>query len=370
MTWAVLFAISIAQGLFLIFLLVAKGFKNTLASILIGCMLLIMVLTNFGYFIIRTDLVNHIPQFYAMPFGMILLLGPLFYLYSRSVIENTFSWKNIYWLHFIPYVAQLLFNLPLFLADKALLIQFINAFLAGNLNIRAEEKVIFAIQDLHLLIYLIFTFNRVRSFKARQGNTQYIVSVSSRIKWLRALSYCFTFFLVTVFSLYVFVLMDGKYNPVTNYIYTLVTSGIIYFIAYSLVLNPELISPDFTQKYKAYMQFIGDNGEKYLAKLKSLMEENKVFTDPDLKLNVLAEKIGLPSHQVSKLINEKFGKSFNEYVNEYKVREFINRINQPQYQSYTIYGIALDVGFNSKSSFNTAFKKITGKTPSGYKTNS
>jgi AraC-like DNA-binding protein len=115
------------------------------------------------------------------------------------------------------------------------------------------------------------------------------------------------------------------------------------------------------------MQFSGEHGEKYLFRLESLMNDEKIFTNPDLKLSVLSEYLKLPSHQVSKLINEKYGKSFNDFVNEYRVKEFISRLNDLKYRSKTIFGIALDTGFNSKSSFNTAFRKITGKKPSEYK---
>ena len=369
MMWAIFFAISIAQGLFLVSLIAIRGFKNPLASRLISAMLVLMVVTNFGYLVVRTGLVHYIPQFFGFPFGMMFLFGPLFYFYSKSVIDNTFRWKKKYWLHFIPYLLQLLYNIPFLAAGKPFWLEFVNTFLSGNLPIGLTEKVILAAQDVQMLIYLILISRWLRAAKNKYGNAQYVVSITSRLKWLTALMYCFALFFITVFSLYIFVLAKGKYDPVTNYIYTLVTSGIIYFIAYKLVLNPELISPGFAQKYKAYMQFIGDDGEKYLQKLRALMDDTKIFTDPDLKLALLGEKLGLPSHQVSKLINEKFGKSFNDYVNEYRVREFISRIGQAQNQSYTIYGIALDVGFNSKSSFNTAFKKITGKTPSDYKIN-
>ena len=233
---------------------------------------------------------------------------------------------------------------------------------------RNLEKVTFLIQDLQLFAYLLLTFRLIRLVRNDEGNTQYITPLSSRAKWLKELSVCFFLFLITLISLYIFIVINGKYNPVTNYIYTLVTSGIIYFIAYKLVLNPDLISPGFARKYHAYMQFAGEDGEKYLQKLKSLMTEAKIFTNPDLKLALLARQVGLPAHQVSKLINEKFGKSYNDFVNEYRVQEFIRRINNADFKAFSIYGLALDVGFNSKSSFNTAFKKITGKNPSDFKT--
>ena len=326
-----------------------------------------MVLTNFGYLVIRTELLNYVPWLYAVPFGMVFLLGPLFYFYVRSVTDNTFIWKSKYWLHFIPYFLQLIYSLPFYTVNKIYVIEFINTFLAGELRINPEYKIIFAVQDIHLLIYLYLTFLLIKSVNNNYTNAQYIISIASRIKWLKELFYCFILFLLTLTVLYIYILFKGKYNPVTNYIYTLITSGIIYFIAYRLVLNPGLVSPDFTQKYRSYMPFSGEDGEKYMLKLKSLMEESKIFINPGLKLSLLSEQLGLPSHQVSKLINEKFGKSFNDFVNEYRVNEFISRLNTDEYRSYTIYGIALDVGFNSKSSFNTAFKKITGKNPSEYK---
>lgn len=115
------------------------------------------------------------------------------------------------------------------------------------------------------------------------------------------------------------------------------------------------------------MPFDGNESETYARRLRILMSEAKVFTNPDLDLSTLAERIGLPAYQVSRLINERFNKSFNDYVNEHRVREFIARVNDPKYQNLSIYGLALEVGFNSKSSFNSAFKKITGKTPSQYR---
>lgn len=367
MIWSALFLISIAQGLFLISLIAYRGSKNPLASRLIITLLLLMIFTNLGYLAGLTNIRNYIPQLFGVPFGMMLLFGPLFYFYSKSVIDNSFTWKNKYWLHFILYFIQVFVNLPLFLMDNNQWAGFINSFLSGHLTIGRVELFIFFIQDFQLFIYILLTFRWMHTAKGNKGSPQYIISITSRVKWLKELTFCFSLFLVTVFVLYVFTLIGGKYNPTANYLYTVVTSGIIYFVAYKLVLNPELISPDFTQKYRAYMQFIGEDGEKYLQKMRLLMNETKVFTNPELKLSLLAEQVGLPPHQVSKLINEKFGKSFNDYVNEYRVNEFILRINDSKFQSLSIYGIALDVGFNSKSSFNTAFKKITGKTPSEYK---
>jgi AraC-like DNA-binding protein len=364
MLWSSLFIVCIVQGLFLILLLVRKSSGNPLASRFLIVLLALMVFLNLIYFIVRT---GYIPQIFGTSVGIVFLFGPLFYLYALSLLDPSFQWKRKYWLHFIPYLLQLAINLPMYRHTQAEWLWYVRSYLSGEIPIEAKEKLMFAFQDLHLFIYLFLIFRLIRSAENYYRHASYIIPISSRANWLRALFYCFTIILVTTTGLYIFVLVNGKYNPLTNYINTAILSGVIYFIAYKLAFNAEVISPDFAQKYQTYLQINGDEMEKHLLKLDELMKENKVFTNPDLRLATLAEHLNLSSHLVSKLINEKFGKSFTDYVNEYRVKEFQDRINDPKFSALTIYGIALEVGFNSKSSFNTVFKKITGKTPSEYK---
>ena len=367
MFWTSIFIITIAQGLFLISLILLKKSKNLPASLLIIAMLMIMVLTNFGYLVSRTDLIKTIPYFFIVPFGMIFLYGPLLYFYSKSILDSNFKWKPVYLFHFVPYIVQLFFNSPLYTASLTFWQSFNADFLGGKLSIRTFEKISYAVQDIHLLIYLVVIYVWINKWKKQLGNAQFIVSIAARINWIKQLSFCLAIFLVTVVCLYLSVVLNGFYIPATNYIYTSVISAVIYFIAYTMLLKPELIVLDFTKKYKSYKAFDNSEGEDYVQQIKIQLEEHKIFTNPELRLADVAALIGLPQHQLSKLINEKFGKSFNDLINEYRVQEFISRINQPQFQNLSVFGLALDVGFNTKSSFNNTFKKITGKTPSEFR---
>jgi len=367
MIWTALFSICIVQGLFLVFLIVHKDSKNLLASRIMIFLLTLMMFNNFGYIVIRTDLVNYAPQLYGLGFGTIFLIGPLFFFYAKSVMDPSFRWRNLYSIHFLPYVAQLLMSLPMLTSGKAMWIEFVNTLLAGNGQVEIFAKTTFALQLLHLMIYLVFTFRWIRSADINFRDVNYVIPVQHRVRWLKSLTICFSLFFLTFLSIYVYILVHGRYNPITNYVYALITTGIVYYIASRFALNPQILSPDFVLKYRTYLSFIGENGEKYLEKLNCLFEDNKLFMNAELKLATLAEELKLPEHQVSKLINEKTGKSFNDLVNQYRVREFIARISDPQYQSYSVFAIALDVGFNTKSSFNSAFKKFTGKTPSEFR---
>ena len=96
------------------------------------------------------------------------------------------------------------------------------------------------------------------------------------------------------------------------------------------------------------------------------MEVDKAFLDPALSLPDLAQKLQTNVHLLSRTINDGFDKNFRDFVNQYRVNTFIEKVNKEGYKNHTFLGIALDVGFNSKSSFNRSFKKITGKTPREY----
>ena len=101
--------------------------------------------------------------------------------------------------------------------------------------------------------------------------------------------------------------------------------------------------------------------------LKKAVKENRYYQDPELSLNSLAAKLGLTTHELSRIINTVLKKSFNDFINEYRVADVVQKMQDPAYDHITILGIAYESGFNSQSSFSRIFKQVTGKTPLEYK---
>jgi len=101
--------------------------------------------------------------------------------------------------------------------------------------------------------------------------------------------------------------------------------------------------------------------------VKRAMEANKYYQDPELSLTSLAEKLKLSPHDLSKVINTVLKRSFNDFINEYRVTEVDRKMQDPAYDNITMLGIAYEAGFNSQSSFNRSFKQLTGKSPTEYK---
>jgi AraC-like DNA-binding protein len=102
------------------------------------------------------------------------------------------------------------------------------------------------------------------------------------------------------------------------------------------------------------------------AKLLSVMEKDKPYLEPDLSIFKLAENLGVPRHHLSQVINEKAEKTFFDFINHYRVEEVKRQLADPTLANRNILGLALDSGFNSKATFNAAFKKMAGITPSAY----
>ena len=101
--------------------------------------------------------------------------------------------------------------------------------------------------------------------------------------------------------------------------------------------------------------------------LKQLMKTKHYYREAELSLSSLAEKLDVHPNELSRIINTSSKKNFNDFVNEYRVRDVIIKMQDPAYQHLTLLGIAFESGFNSKTTFNRTFKQMTGKSPVEYK---
>ncbi len=120
------------------------------------------------------------------------------------------------------------------------------------------------------------------------------------------------------------------------------------------------------EKYKS-SSLSGKQAEIYLRKLLTLMEVEKLFLDPELSLGALAQRVGCTKENLSQVINEQTGLNFKNFLNKYRVAEAEKKLADPKENQFVLMKIAFDVGFNSKSVFNAAFKKFTGMSPSEYR---
>lgn len=313
---------------------------------------------------------SRVIEMYAFPF-IAFTYGPLLYLYVRSMTnpERKFNWINL--LHSIPFLV--FFAVSVIFREVPLLEDLRDFFAPDRFtSLRIVYSTAFF---LSVTVYSILSFIEIRK---HQRYLQDLVSFTSGVitlNWLKILSISFYVAFLVLFVL-------GGLNMIGDIIpfdpYFAVFGFIALFsFAYSfyVIKQPEI--------FGAEIKFSGDYGKEsekytksglkdkqaiiYLNQLISVMENEKPYLNRDLSIQDLSEITGIPRHHITQVLNEKHGRNFFTFINEYRVREVISRFEDPKNNNFTILAIAFDSGFNSKTTFNTIFKNITGITPSEYR---
>ena len=126
------------------------------------------------------------------------------------------------------------------------------------------------------------------------------------------------------------------------------------------------VRQEYQQKYKN-SGLSGDVIEELAKAMDQLMQQEKLYRESELKLETLAHKLGVARHYVSQVINQHYGINFFEYINHLRIKEAQQILMNPANQSMNIIEVAYEVGFNTKNTFNAAFRRITGITPTAFR---
>ena len=140
----------------------------------------------------------------------------------------------------------------------------------------------------------------------------------------------------------------------------------IVWLGYFMILQRDFFEVS-TEENKPKDHPLSEKAEEHYQTVLKLMVEEKLYRNPALNMKLLAEKANLSNGYLSQIINQKEGKNFYDFVNTYRIEEVKMHLLDPNYAHYSILGIGLEAGFKSKSTFNTAFKKMTGQTPTAFK---
>lgn len=153
----------------------------------------------------------------------------------------------------------------------------------------------------------------------------------------------------------------------------IIYAAVSLIFTYSLISNPVVLHYDSSilnlpsRKKKEGSHLEKEDGMLYASKLNKHMEIAKPYLNPDLSIQELAEQVKVPARIISEVVNNFIGQNFNDYINNYRVEEFKKLTGDMTKSHYTVLALGYESGFKSKTTFNTAFKKFTGKTPSEFR---
>ncbi|HDS06329.1 MAG TPA: AraC family transcriptional regulator [Bacteroides sp.] len=359
--------IGISQTLFA-GLLIALKRPRILANQILGAWLLIicmeMVIVLIDETLVELYPIKILPYTY----------GPLLLLYAKLMTSEHPSFNPGYLWHFSPFFIFLIASL-LFL-DKPV-INGTNGFLVNDrfVSFRIVYAVTFFIS---ITAYSVATFVVIHRHQKR---LKLLVSYSSgkiTLQWLLGLSITFYLGYVVMFIFGGIDILVG-FMPFDPYEISFIGLTILTFLFGVFGFHQSSVFEEVI-RYKEPEIVPENNGSgkyqrsglknkdvaRYIKKIEEFIQKEKPYLDRELTIYDLSDRLDIPRHFISEVINEHMGKNFYNLVNEYRVEEVKQRLLDPAYRNLTILAIAYDSGFNSKSSFNTIFKEKTGMTPSEY----
>jgi AraC-like DNA-binding protein len=360
----IIILIGIVQGFFVSVLLLTLNRGNKMANRLLGILMSLFSLSITGFVFTRTDSYKDFPFFIGLPSTVIFLFGPLFYFYVKELTSRQFVFSKKDYLHFLPFTALILYKLPFYLKTPEEKIASLKT--VGTLD---ENLVILILQIIHLFVYLFFVKKILNEHELKIKSTMSSLD-KINLKWISIgmNSFIIIFGLMTVF-IASFIAGINIYSIYITVI-PLMVSIVILSIGYFGLTQPIIITPEYeTNKFKKYEKssLTTESSEKYLDRLLKIMDSEKPYLNNDLTLQKLAEILAVTPHHLSQLINEQMNQNFFDFINSYRIEEAKVLLIDKKGELLTILAIAEEVGFNSKSAFNTAFKKYTSMTPTQYK---
>ncbi|MBC8110203.1 MAG: helix-turn-helix transcriptional regulator, partial [Verrucomicrobia bacterium] len=218
--------------------------------------------------------------------------------------------------------------------------------------------------NISLFSYISWTLFLILSYTSLRRESFWYTPVKP-LRWLLRILLIFG-----IFSVYAAILSFTSEDDTGDIYITTASAMIFYVLSFLLISQSALINPPKSAPEKKKYEKSNLDEQmvaKALEKLQASMEAEKLYLNSNLTLPELAEKLSLSTHHLSQLLNEQLGKNFFDFINEYRIKAMQEKLSDSAFSHFKIEEIAYDCGFNSKSVFNTAFKKFTGKTPSEYR---
>lgn len=348
--------IGFSQALFSGLLTLTKGNKSISDRLLSAWLFLLAI--DFLTLGLETTIFPH----FIILSNSFLLLNPALYLYTCSLTKRNFRLKWQQLLHLLPYVF---FKISAWLIEEP---QALETFFQRDSTL--WFRMFFGtISIASWASYLSLTSIALTRHRRLLKNEFSSIDLFKRLGWI--------YFIVIFYLLYCFAVFTwGLFNAVawsgtslTLFNYSMLLFFVYIFGFYGLkqsdIFKQQVIDDETGSNSKAPTLINAENMLKIETKLLAYFSKEKPYLNPELNMSLLSEDLNIPKHQLTEVLNKKLGKNFFQFVNEYRVEEVKTYLSDPR-QNYSIEAIGYECGFNSKSTFFSVFKTLTGLTPKAF----
>lgn len=304
---------------------------------------------------------------FYIPFQQLFLFGPVLFFYVRSLLDRSFRFSRRHWPHFLPSALYGLYAFVVFVTDQLVMKQ---AYFYADGNDKDFSNWYQIAGFCSLSFYLFRSLQIYNTYKAMTYN-QVSFADAVMFRWTQRFLIAFLLLIGIRFLFFIINPEAGAFGQ--KFWYYVCFSLLFYYITISGYTNSLLSATAFTpDASESDPEPRGETEQKmpdleqWKVKVEALMTTDKMYEDPELVIAHLAAKLDTHAKKVSQVINQGFGMNFNDFVNHHRIRAMKQKIGEGEHNLQTLLGLAIDCGFNSKATFNRAFKKETGITPREY----
>lgn len=298
------------------------------------------------------------------------VIGPLIYFYTRSVLDPDFRLEKKHFWHFLPFLLLLFLSQAAWqtVPDEIRTLGVQNAYAMQD----AWLGAIILLMHSQFAIYLWLSFRELKSYRNRLANN-FSAEDQVQLPWLRNLLWGILIIIVLglIQNVLRFLSDSSKGYEITLLISGIALLAFFGWLVWVAMRKPEIFSGLSPLKLDTQEKKMDQEEARELQqvadRLQTYMREEQVFLQPDLSIKELAAKLSIPPRELSRSINRIHGQSFFDYINRHRIELAQEKIREAADPKITVLEIMYEVGFQSKSSFNTAFKKFSGMTPTQWK---
>lgn len=318
------------------------------------------------------------------PFQHLFFIGPIIYFYTQSLLNPSFRLTKKNFLHLIPGILYVLYIVSIWIYDKYIFHGYY--FYRDGMDKDFENWY----HNTGLISMAIYFIASIRYYNLYRKLIVQVVSYADSVlfKWIKTYLYSFLIMLLLPLVFDGIAIFYPELNSYTgSWWFFLFFSIIMYYIAVTGYANPittkipfeisvfdkkpALLLSDSSNtentiidiEHEVYEEQTSPEIENWKTKIKTIITEQNLYQNPELTLTDLAQKLDTNAAVISKAINQGFGLNFNDFVNNFRIEAVKSSFQKGEHKKSTLLGIAFDCGFNSKATFNRAFKKNTGLSP-------
>lgn len=368
------------MGIICVIILVVLNRDSRHSTRLLALALLtISIVLIFNSFIYIDGFYIHYPNLWRIGLPFQYLVPPLFYLYVRTILNHETAFSKWDWLHFMPASLHLVELTPFYLTPTPEKIVYIK-YMFSNPELLPQQNEGLLPAYFHPVlktgigvVYQIFQVRLLMLFY--KGNKQWSKNNLVIWNWLKRLTFLNGLLYVSLFLLFLF---HNESNLATQ---TLLPLGLIlFFSAINLMFNPRILyglneQKDLSEFLEAEKKSNSSHKifslssvktNEYKEKLESFITTQNPFLGKGYSIRQMAADCDIPAHHLSIVINREYGLNYADFINRYRVDYILTHRYDENWRQFSLEGLAKESGFNSRSSFIKAFKKVTSQTPSDY----